>query len=929
MEQAEEIPFISIPTRDIDDGDEDKEIEGEESKFQPVHDPRGGLAHWHDCLRRIRISTIALLVLGACLLTVLISALIVVIQAKAQSSQLSSTPPFRALRLSDSLNRGWRYARVDVPGAESEDFEESGVWRGVDLPHSWNRLDGEDGNDDYYRGVAWYRRELFIAPEMHSRQVFLRFNGSNRVTDVYFNGHHLGQNRGGFNAFQFDATAFLRPEVNLPNLLAVRVNNSYDPDIAPLSGDFTFFGGLYRGVELVAVNQVHLAMQDYGGPGLYATPRNVTERESSLDVLARVENDGKDSVEVSVRFTLTDMEGRVVKQFNSPSQTIPAHGKAELKQSTTVERPHLWNGRDDPYLYQIHAEVVVNGGEITDHVAQPVGFRWFNVDSEKGFFLNGRPYELHGVNMHQDREHKGWAISDQDREEDVSIVLELGITGLRLAHYQHDQHTYDLADRAGLCVWAEIPVVKFITEDIAFTSNAIEQLRSLIRQNYNHPSIFFWSISNEPRLEFEGHPMNSDPLLATLNKVAHEEDDTRLTTMAHCCRPEDDPVVEHTDVHGYNKYFGWYRPVLEDVGPWLDEIHHNHSEYRFAMSEYGAGASIHHHGYDGNKRPEFLKLYHPEAWQAIVHEHHWAVLKARPHIWGKFVWNAFDFAIDLRNEGDRAGRNDKGLVTYDRGVRKDAYWFYKAQWSKEAFVYINNRRFVHRHLRKNEVKVYLGKGIESVVVRVNDNEVATSDVPSNRTIVFWDVELSPGENTIRVEGRSDAGETIASDEVKWHYRPEIRLNAGARTTNNSADGIFWDMDHYVIGSKSKWEEIPPGRLRTFNASDFTAPSLVYQTYRFGPEFEYQVPVDSGFYDLKLHLLEPQEDLNIGMRPMDVYVQGQLVFPNIDIRRSSAAGILSLTYQVNAASGMVDVRLKSLGKMPAVLSGLEIISVEKK
>ncbi|KAL1914488.1 uncharacterized protein VTP21DRAFT_8871 [Calcarisporiella thermophila] len=816
-----------------------------------------------------------------------------------------------------NLNGEWKFIREDVVGAERVSFRENNTWESVTLPHTWNTLDGERGlGSGYYKGPGWYRRVLdlsnFLGDDKGENLVYyLHFSGSNSITDVYVNGQHLGQHRGGFAAFRFDATKALHREKE--NFVAVRVDNTINPDIPPLKADFTFFGGLYRDVEMVIANSLHFALRDYGGPGVYATASDVTEHSAELTIIARVENDMNLVKSAQIRVNVLELNGKIFAQFDSPTFHVPPREQIQSNIKTVVQNPHLWNGIQDPYLYQFRVELVLSDGTVVDSITQPLGFRSFSIDAEEGFFLNGRYLNVYGVNFHQDRLDKGWAISNEDHEEDVDIAMEIGSTGVRLAHYQHAQITYDLLDRRGAIVWAEIPLINLVTEATGFNENAIQQLRELIRQNYNHPCVFFWSVANEPRLT-----TNATDIMQQLAILVHEEDPSRFSTMAHCCRPDDDPIVELTDVHAYNKYFGWY--IKEDgsgLGPWATELHMKKPQYRIAVSEYGAGASANHHGYDSEQHPETTGYYHPESWQALVHENNWAAMRTRKFIWGKFIWNLFDFGVSGRDEGETDGRNDKGIVTYDRKIRKDAFFFYKAQWTKKPFIYIANRRFQYRHLPNTKVKIYTN--LETVSLFLNGEKKADSvAVPADtRTLIFEEVELNRGENEIQVKG-----EGAVSDKVVWTFHPHFRINSGARSTMMlSKDGqkVFWDTDHYVQGGTSNITlpaQFPP------NNGTLKYPEI-YSTYHRGSKFSYRVPVLDGNYSLKLYFFEPNATTLVGERPMNVRVGQETVSVDV-IKNSPQRRIYTSSLTVYVKGGWLELTVIATGKLHAVLAGWEAV-----
>jgi beta-galactosidase len=660
-----------------------------------------------------------------------------------------------------ALTAGWRFHQGPVPHASDAALDDS-TWEAVALPHTWNARDGQDGGGNYFRGDGWYRRHFRVEPAWAGRRVFLQFDGANRSAEVFLNGRRLGLHRGGFARFRFDATAAI--DFAGDNVLAVRVNNGAADNLIPVSADFTFFGGLYRGVSLVATGRVHVDLLDYASPGVYVRPSKVTAQAAELDVRVKLANDDDAPRQVQVRVTVLDAGGEPVQRVETAA-ALAAHARGEADQPLVLAHPHLWNGRADPYLYSVRTEVLA-GGTVCDAVTLPLGLRFFSVDPEHGFSLNGRHLDLHGVSRHQDRLNQGWAVSAADEREDFALIRELGATAVRQSHYQQSQHWSDLGDRYGIVLWAELAFVNEVKDNPEFFANAEEQLRELIRQNYQHPSICFWSIGNETFVrDPKVTPADAnDRLLAALAAVAKAEDDTRLSTYASN-GDAGEPRAAHTAVIAFNKYFGWYGRTPEDFAPWLDAQHRQHPELCLGLSEYGAGANVAQHE-ENPRQPAPGGPWHPEEWQAHFHEVYWQALAARPWVWGKFIWNMFDFASDGRNEGGTPGRNDKGLVTYDRRTRKDAFYWYKANWSDEPVLYIASRRFTARTQPVTTVKVY--SNADTVDLRVNG--VSRGPRTSANRIFLWpDVELAAGENRIEVRARRDGREL--EDHCQWTYTP--------------------------------------------------------------------------------------------------------------------------------------------------------------
>jgi beta-galactosidase len=648
------------------------------------------------------------------------------------------------------LDDAWKFTRSDVPGAEQVGLDDSG-WTAVTLPHTWNALDGQQGGKAYYRGVTWYRRHLPLDARLAGRRLALELDGANLIAEVYVNGQKLGQHQGGYSRFRFDATAQLRPGET--NLVAVKLDNAFHADVPPLDADYTFFGGLYRGVRLVVTQPIHISTADHGAAGVYVQTERLDADVADLRITARVQNQGAADADVRVAVRILDADGNGVVGLRA-DQPLAAGAGADVVQTVRVPRPHRWNGQRDPYLYRVVVQTIdLASGAVTDEVAQSFGLRTCAVDAQRGFLLNGEYLDLHGVNFHQDRLDVGWAISDAQVREDLDLMEEIGATGIRAAHYPHAESFYDLTDRDGMIVWAEIPLINHINDSPEFAASAREQLVELIRQNYNHPSICFWGISNELTLRPGPDP---SALQDQLGAGVHDEDPTRLSALASTDAASD---RHHTDTIGFNKYFGWYVGNMADFAPWADHIHASEASTPFAVTEYGAGASVQFH----SDTPRALD--HTEEYQASFHEAHWRALKTRPFIWGKFVWNMFDFASSDRNEGDTPGRNDKGLVTYDRKTRKDAFYFYQANWTDVPFVHIASRRFTPRTRATTSIKVY--GTMDTVEVKLNGTSLGSKSGVDG--VYTWaNVTLAHGANTVEAIGKR--GGTTVSDQVTWQLQ---------------------------------------------------------------------------------------------------------------------------------------------------------------
>ncbi len=660
---------------------------------------------------------------------------------------------------------GWRFIRADVNSAEAVAFDDS-KWSQVTLPHTWNDKDTVKGGN-YYRGPTWYRIKLAIPETAKGQRLFIHFEAASLVADVYLNGVHLGRHRGGFTAFCYELTPYIQRGGS--NVLAVRVDNSFFEDVPPLSGDFNIYGGVYRPVWLIIKNTVCITPLDYASPGIYIKQTKVTKEEAIVDVLAKVSNGLDKPAAVQSRVTILDANSTIIAKAQESANVEPGQTKS-VNNRVNIKNPHLWNGRKDPYLYQVKVELLY-GGKVIDEIGGTLGalgLRYYSVDANEGFFLNGESYPLHGVNRHQDRPGKGWAISYADQDEDANLITEIGATCVRLAHYPHSNYFISLCDKAGLVVWAEIPLVNQIYDTPAFAENAKQQLTELIRQKYNHPSIFFWSLYNE--LGNSGRCDEPRPLITQLNALAKQEDPTRLTTAASNEPSSKWPGLRAiADLITWNLYPGWYYGAPPQMNQLLDKYKKDANDKPIGMSEYGAGANIRQHEQNIKKGPAPGGNWHPEEWQAIVHEENYAAMEARPYLWATFAWVMFDFGSAWRNEGDANGVNDKGLVTADRKTRKDAFYFYKAKWTTEPFVYITSRRHADRTDPNTTVKVY--SNCDSVELKVNGQSLG-SKTETSRVFKWFDVRLKPGLNTIEAVATRDA--KTYSDKCEWQLVEAIK-----------------------------------------------------------------------------------------------------------------------------------------------------------
>ncbi|NND07610.1 MAG: beta-galactosidase [Saprospiraceae bacterium] len=669
-------------------------------------------------------------------------------------SLIQTNQTLAQVRRTIDFNKEWKFVGQSVTGLEKDEM--------VTLPHSWNAADAQLGIA-YHRGICRYVKTFDAEDDWRNKRVFIRFDGVNITSEVIINGKNLGEHRGGYAAFVYEISDHLK--FSEENNIEVIVSNEATLDVLPLVGDFNNYGGIYRPVSLLVTEPICISPLDYASPGIYIEQKSVSEAHADLEVVTKLSNNGE---EASINLVTTIFNGSGRNLQSIVTETILPKEGEDITQHFSLQNPHLWNGKKDPYLYQIQVDVYQKN-KLIDSNTEPLGLRYFHVDAENGFFLNGKALDLRGVSRHQDRKDKASAISQADHREDMDIMLDMGINALRLAHYQHAEVIYEMADSNGLVVWAELPWVGmpagFLSESNgyektdAFHENAKQQLLELIRQNFNHPSILFWCIFNEIQ-----SPEGKEPtaFIKELNEIVKQEDPSRMTVGASMLSPQKFPHMHDiTDLIAWNRYYGWYYKLPEDMGIFLDELHRDFPGLKIGISEYGAGGSINQHS-DQLSPPNPMGSPHPEQWQSHYHEENLRIFDERPFVWGTFVWNMFDFGSHFRKEGDHYGMNDKGLVTYDRKTKKDAFYFYKSNWSEEPVLHITSSRYLFREEAETQVRVYTN--IDNVSLEINDRQYPTKS-PERGVIVWDDVTLDKGNNGVIVKAEKEGN--IYTDDCVW------------------------------------------------------------------------------------------------------------------------------------------------------------------
>lgn len=673
------------------------------------------------------------------------------------------------MRYIQSLNQDWLFKRTEVVPSElptqDDSFEE------VTLPHTWNNIDGQNGGANYYRGKGSYTKVIKQGDFPSDYNYYLEFEGVNSIAEVYVNGDLLKEHRGGYSTFRVDVTDYLK---NGDALLAVIADNAHYDDVYPQVADFTFYGGIYRHVNLIAVPETHFDLEFNGAPGV-AYSSTIHGDNAVVSVEAWIDNP-----QWSDQFTveITDEQFQTVAEV-----TIPAseHVEAEL----FISDAHLWQGVEDPYLYNISARIV-RGNDVIDSFDHHLGIREYHVDPEKGFFLNGKSMPLRGVARHQDKRAVGNALSEEDMWLDAELIYELGANTIRLAHYQHSHTFYDICDQLGFVVWAEIPFISVMNKEPKAHKNAVSQMKELVYQNYNHPSILFWGISNEITIggDIDGLQEN----LEELNKLTKEIDPTRDTTIAQVSMlPTDSKQNQITDTVSYNHYFGWYGGDFDQNDKWFDKFHSDYPEIPIGISEYGSEGIITWH----SNNP--VNQDYTEEYQTAYHEHMAQMIADRPYLWATHIWNVFDFGADNRDEGGIAGRNNKGLISFDRRIKKDSFYVYKAYWSNDPFVHVAQRRFSQRDSETIDVKVYTNQ--DEVTLYVDGEAVDTKQ--ADKIVIFENVPLKEDGFTFVTakagKGLNDSVSFQRVDELPASYtKPEEQVQEyGAQ---NWFDDLEFDND---------------------------------------------------------------------------------------------------------------------------------------
>lgn len=657
---------------------------------------------------------------------------------------------------SSKVLTNWKFSKSDFwKYSENLKNGKGSIWENVTVPHTWNAKDVLTEGVNSYHGVGTYLYKLESSEIANSERHFIRFEGVSLQSEVYINGEFVGKHFGGYSAFCFEITAYLKKGET--NEIGVKVNNIPSRNIAPSSETlFPVFGGVYRPVTYFTTQKTCISPLDFASSGVYVSQTSITKEKAVLDVEVLVSSKNT-SKSKKIVFTIKDKEGKIVLEQSQRFNFKKGEENKLIKKRLTLKNPHLWQGITDPYSYTFTASLLENNAKI-DEVNHTIGLRSFEVTARKGFFLNDQSYPLYGVNRHQEIEGFGSALSSEQHQKDFELIQELGASSVRLAHYQQAEEFYDLFSNSGIMIWAEIPnTPPYIKENPKYLENCKLQIQEMIKQNFNQTSIYCWGLGNEIRIPKKD--------LEILNTYTKSLDPTRYSVFVDNVDANETHTV--TDIQAWNMYYGWYGEGLKDgYSKRTDKIHKNFPEIKVGIAEFGAGGSISQQK-ENYERPEPISgKFFPEQYQSYYHENAWNDMKDRDDIWCKYIWNMFDFSWTSVERGDRNFINHKGIVTHDRKTKKDAFYFYKANWSKEPVLYITNRRLIEKENETTFVKIY--SNLEKVELIVNGISKGIVERKANEFILQWDsIKLKEGNNSISVIGYSD--DKKYTDNCEWNY----------------------------------------------------------------------------------------------------------------------------------------------------------------
>lgn len=666
------------------------------------------------------------------------------------------------------FNNGWEFKKGPFPtDAMQTAARWNAGWEQVNVPHTWNADDMQKKTNSFYAGVAYYRKHYVFPESLEGKRLFLRFEGVGACTEVYVNGYLVGTHKGAYSAFVCEIGSQVR--LGEENEIVVKADNAARPDVIPVNHAlFGVYGGIYRPVWLIVTEPCNIVVNDCASPGVYITQKNVSKQSADVSVRVKLDNATLAPAALELENAIYTREGKLVKVHRQSFELTP-QGVQSYVSDFKISHPHLWQGREDPYLYKVVSRLKQDG-QVIDEVIQPLGLRKYEAVAGKGFFLNGKKYPMYGVTRHQDWWGMGSALTNREHDFDLEQIMEVGATTVRFAHYQQSDYIYSRCDTLGLIIWAEIPFVNRVTGQE--WDNVHQQMRELIRQSFNHPSIYVWGIHNEVY-----HPHGyTAALTQSVHDLCKLEDPDRYTVAVNGYGHAEHPVNGNTDIQGMNRYFGWYEKKIQDIKPWIEKMEKEYPWQRLMLTEYGADANIEHQTELLGDALNWGSDFYPETFQTKTHEYQWGVISQHPYILASYLWNMFDFAVPQWKRGGVDARNMKGLITFDRKIRKDAFYWYKANWSKEPVLYLTQRRNTERERRETSVTVYSNLGTPRVFLNGRELDGVRKGY-TDVHYIFDQVTLAEGRNVLRAVIVSDGKEY--TDEIVWNYNGEHVRQADA------------------------------------------------------------------------------------------------------------------------------------------------------
>ncbi|MBC5645671.1 beta-galactosidase [Parabacteroides sp. BX2] len=666
----------------------------------------------------------------------------------------------------ESFNSGWSFKKAPAEkelAINAPKWDKG--WSEVEIPHTWNAKDMQVQANSFYEGAAYYKKQYFFPTELKDKRVFLRFEGVGSCAEVFVNGMLATSHKGGYSAFACEISPLLK--AGEENEIIVKADNKSRPDVIPVNHNlFGVYGGIYRPVWLVVTEPYNISVTDCASPGVYITQKNVSKKQADVKVKVKLDNGTLQPAPVTLQNTIYDQEGKQVAT-HSQSFELSAQGEQAYESSFTIKKPTLWQGRENPYLYKVVSRLIKDG-LVIDEMVQPLGLRKYEIVAGKGFYLNGEKYPMYGVTRHQDWWGLGSALKNENHDFDLATIMDVGATTVRFAHYQQSDYLYSRCDSLGLIIWAEIPFVNRVTGQEA--ENCRNQLREMIRQSFNHPSIYVWGLHNEV---YQPHQYTKE-LTQSLHDLAKTEDPDRYTVSVNGYGHMEHPVNLVADIQGMNRYFGWYEKKIQDIKPWVENLEKEYPHQKLMLTEYGADANLNHQTEYLGDALNWTKEFYPETFATKTHEYQWSVIAAHPYIIASYLWNTFDFCAPMWVRGGVPARNMKGLVTFDRKIKKDSYFWYKANWSKEPVLYLTQRRNWDREKKETSVTVYSNIGTPKVYL--NGKEL--TGIREGYTPVHYiidNITLDMGKNIVKTVVVKN-GKTY-EDEIEWVYNGEKKRDS--------------------------------------------------------------------------------------------------------------------------------------------------------